>query len=78
MLSLALMGLLPPGAHVSGEATLAAESSVRKLTALSEHEWREVRGGQFVEVGPAEVVHDQPKNPYTRELLAAVPELPRG
>ncbi len=47
MLSLALMGLLPPGARVSGEATLAAESSAKKLTVLSEHEWREVRGGQI-------------------------------
>jgi ABC-type dipeptide/oligopeptide/nickel transport system ATPase component len=47
MLSLALMGLLPPGARVSGEATLAAESSAKKLTALSEQEWREVRGGQI-------------------------------
>ncbi len=47
MLSLAIMGLLPPGARVSGEATLAAESSAKKLTALSEQEWREVRGGQI-------------------------------
>lgn len=47
MLSLALMGLLPPGARVSGEATLAAESSAKKLTALSEQEWREVRGGRI-------------------------------
>jgi oligopeptide/dipeptide ABC transporter ATP-binding protein len=47
MLSLALMGLLPPGARVSGEATLAAESSPIKLTALSEREWRDVRGGQI-------------------------------
>jgi oligopeptide/dipeptide ABC transporter ATP-binding protein len=47
MLSLALMGLLPPGARVSGEATLAAESPAKKLTALSEPEWRSVRGGQI-------------------------------
>jgi oligopeptide/dipeptide ABC transporter ATP-binding protein len=47
MLSLALMGLLPPGARVSGEATLTAESSPKKLTALSEPEWRSVRGGQI-------------------------------
>jgi oligopeptide/dipeptide ABC transporter ATP-binding protein len=47
MLSLALMGLLPPGARVSGEATLAAEASPKKLMALSEHEWRDVRGGEI-------------------------------
>jgi oligopeptide/dipeptide ABC transporter ATP-binding protein len=50
MLSLALMGLLPPGARVSGEATLAAESSRQKLTALTEREWRGVRGGQIAMV----------------------------
>jgi ABC-type dipeptide/oligopeptide/nickel transport system ATPase component len=33
--------------------------------------------GQFLEVGDAEQVLRQPKNDYTRELLAAVPELPR-
>jgi peptide/nickel transport system ATP-binding protein len=47
MLSLVLMGLLPPGARVSGEATLAFESSVRNLTSLSERVWRNVRGGQI-------------------------------
>src|SRR2546430_8880732 len=45
MLSLGLMGLLPPGARVSGEAMLATESSAKNLTALPEREWREVRGG---------------------------------
>src|SRR5712664_4316154 len=34
MLSLALMGLLPPGARVSGEASLATDASPKKLTAL--------------------------------------------
>lgn len=37
-----------------------------------------MRAGQFLEAGPAEEVLHQPKNPYTRELLAAVPELPRA
>lgn len=50
MLSLALMGLLPPGARVSGEVTLAAERSPKNLTALSEREWRDVRGGQIAMV----------------------------
>jgi oligopeptide transport system ATP-binding protein len=37
-----------------------------------------MRAGQFVEVGPAEQVLHQPENDYTRELLSAVPELPRA
>jgi ABC-type microcin C transport system duplicated ATPase subunit YejF len=36
-----------------------------------------MRAGQFPEVGDAEQVLHQPKSDYTRELLAAVPELPR-
>ena len=47
MLSLALMGLLPPGARVSGEATLTTSASPKKLMALSEREWRDVRGGEI-------------------------------
>ncbi len=37
-----------------------------------------MRAGQFQEVGAAEQVLHQPKNDYTRELLSAVPELPRS
>lgn len=37
-----------------------------------------MRAGQFVEVGAAEQVLHQPKNAYTRQLLGAVPELPRA
>jgi ABC-type glutathione transport system ATPase component len=48
MLSLALMGLLPPGARVSGEAFLTAPDGQRKTLAnLSEPEWREVRGREI-------------------------------
>src|SRR5258708_25558894 len=47
MLSLALMGLLPPGARVTGEATLATEASPKKLMTLSETEWRHVRSGEI-------------------------------
>jgi peptide/nickel transport system permease protein len=48
MLSLALMGLLPPGARVSGEAFLSAADGQRKTLAnLSEPEWREVRGREI-------------------------------
>src|SRR5713226_1461048 len=50
MLSLALMGLLPPGARVSGEASLATQESTKKLTALTEREWRGVRGGEIAMV----------------------------
>jgi oligopeptide/dipeptide ABC transporter ATP-binding protein len=50
MLSLALMGLLPPGARVSGEASLATPASTKKLTSLSEREWRDVRGGEIAMV----------------------------
>jgi oligopeptide/dipeptide ABC transporter ATP-binding protein len=46
MLSLALMGLLPAGARVSGEAVLATASE-RRLTQLTEAQWREVRGQQI-------------------------------
>ena len=35
-----------------------------------------MRDGRFVELGPAEQILQQPSNAYTRELLAAVPELP--
>jgi peptide/nickel transport system ATP-binding protein len=36
-----------------------------------------MRAGQFLEVGDAEQVLHQPKHDYTRELLSAVPDLPR-
>jgi ABC-type microcin C transport system duplicated ATPase subunit YejF len=36
-----------------------------------------MRAGQFVEIGAAAQVLHQPKHEYTRDLLAAVPELPR-
>jgi oligopeptide/dipeptide ABC transporter ATP-binding protein len=50
MLSLALMGLLPPGARVSGEALLATEASTKNLTSLGEREWCGVRGGEIAMV----------------------------
>jgi oligopeptide/dipeptide ABC transporter ATP-binding protein len=50
MLSLALMGLLPPGARVRGEATLAVELPAKNLTALGERDWQKVRGGQMAMV----------------------------
>src|SRR5437870_2268302 len=50
MLSLALTGLLPPGARVSGEESLATEGCPKKLTALTERDWRDVRGGKIAMV----------------------------
>jgi len=50
MLSLALMGLLPPGARISGEASLTKGPVSKKLLALSEREWRDVRGGAIAMV----------------------------
>ena len=41
--------MLPPGG-VSGEASLTTESSSKRLTALSEREWRNVRGGEIAMV----------------------------
>ena len=36
-----------------------------------------MRAGQFVEHGPASLILYEPTQEYTRELLAAVPEIPR-
>jgi oligopeptide/dipeptide ABC transporter ATP-binding protein len=46
MMALAMMGLLPLGAHVSGEAQVETSSgrSATNLTHLTESEWRAVRG----------------------------------
>jgi ABC-type dipeptide/oligopeptide/nickel transport system ATPase component len=37
-----------------------------------------MHAGQFVETGPVEQILHQPARAYTRELLAAVPEVPTG
>jgi ABC-type dipeptide/oligopeptide/nickel transport system ATPase component len=37
-----------------------------------------MRAGQFVELGAAEQIRKQPAYVYSRELLAAVPELLRA
>ena len=51
MLALALMGLLPPGARVSGEVWLSANGIAKKnLATLSEREWRAVRGREIAMV----------------------------
>src|SRR5208283_3438315 len=52
MLSLALMGLLPTGARVAGQAILTTEdSSTRKnLAKFNEAQWRAVRGREIAMV----------------------------
>jgi len=48
MLSLALMGLLPTGARVSGDAFLeSSEGAPKNLAKLTEAGWRGVRGGEI-------------------------------
>jgi oligopeptide/dipeptide ABC transporter ATP-binding protein len=48
MLSLALMGLLPVGARVQGEAKLRGkDGSLKSLMSLTEESWREVRGREI-------------------------------
>ncbi len=37
-----------------------------------------IRDGEIVELGTTEQVHDTPRHPYTRDLIAAVPTLPRA
>lgn len=36
-----------------------------------------MRAGEFVELGPANVILERLQGEYTKELLAAVPEIPR-
>jgi oligopeptide/dipeptide ABC transporter ATP-binding protein len=50
MLSLALMGLLPAGARVSGTAWLEIAETRKNLASLTEKEWHDVRGGQVAMV----------------------------
>ena len=51
MLSLALMGLLPTGARVSGEAMLGGgDAPAKNLVKLQAAEWRGVRGGEIAMV----------------------------
>src|SRR6195256_3688353 len=48
MLALALMGLLPPGARVTGTAALKrGGSDAGNLAQMSEKEWRSVRGREI-------------------------------
>ncbi len=53
MMALALMGLLPAGARVSGDAKLdGGAAGGTSLVGLSEREWRDVRGRNIAMVFP--------------------------
>jgi ABC-type microcin C transport system duplicated ATPase subunit YejF len=68
---LALMGLLPPSARVSGEAAFAADgpSSYRQLTALDEHDWRKVRGREIVMIFQEPMTKKKKRPPRRRGPL---------
>ncbi len=77
MLSLSLMGLLPTGARVSGEAWLApAESNgagARKnLVGLREKEWRAVRGGEIAMVFQEPMTSLNPVIPVGAQIAEAI------
>jgi ABC-type dipeptide/oligopeptide/nickel transport system ATPase component len=36
-----------------------------------------MRAGRFTEFGPAKLILERPEGEYTKEVLAAVPEIPR-
>lgn len=58
------------------ELTYIFISHSRSLVAQLATRIAVMRAGQFVETGSAQEILRRPKNPYTRELLSAVPELP--
>ena len=84
MLSLALMGLLPPGARVSGEIRLRIpragkaggasdqDAETSNLVELTEEEWRSVRGAQIA------MIFQEPMTSLNPVLRIGVPELSRG
>jgi oligopeptide/dipeptide ABC transporter ATP-binding protein len=71
MLSLALMGLLPAGARLSGEAWLDATAR-RNLAALREGEWRAVRGGEIGMVFQEPMTSLNPVMPVGAQVAEAV------
>jgi oligopeptide/dipeptide ABC transporter ATP-binding protein len=77
MLSLALMGLLPTGARVSGEAWLTPKESngagARKsLVGLREREWRAVRGGEIAMVFQEPMTSLNPVMPVGAQIAEAI------
>ncbi len=83
MLSLALMGLLPTGAQVSGEAFLnSADGAPKNLAKLPETQWRGVRGGEIAMVFQEPMTSLNPVmriGPQIEEAIRAhEPRIPRG
>jgi peptide/nickel transport system ATP-binding protein len=77
MLSLALMGLLPTGARVSGEACLAGKDSAhaptpKNLAALPEKEWRAVRGAEIAMVFQEPMTSLNPVMPVGAQIAEAL------
>jgi peptide/nickel transport system permease protein len=77
MLSLALMGLLPTGARVSGEAWLtpaeSGDAGARKnLVSLREKEWRAVRGGEIAMVFQEPMTSLNPVMPVGTQVAEAI------
>jgi hypothetical protein len=66
MLSLALMGSLPPGARVTGEAALAVGGTSKNLTVQSERKWRDVRGGEIAMVSRGTPIRGSSWPPFRR------------
>ena len=74
MLALALIGLEPHGAR-RGATLLLISHSVPVVAQLATRV-AVMHAGKFVEIGIAEQVLRDPAHPYTRSLLAAVPQIP--
>jgi len=77
MLSLALMGLLPTGARVSGEAWLTSQElngagAPKNLVGLREKEWRAVRGGEIAMVFQEPMTSLNPVMPVGAQIAEAV------
>jgi oligopeptide/dipeptide ABC transporter ATP-binding protein len=77
MLSLSLMGLLPTGARVSGEAWLTPTESNgagarQNLVALREKEWRAVRGGEIAMVFQEPMTSLNPVMPVGAQIAEAI------
>src|SRR5271170_3560386 len=77
MLSLALMGLLPTGARVSGEAWLTPKESFgagarKNLVSLPESEWRAVRGGEIAMVFQEPMTSLNPVMPVGAQVAEAI------
>ena len=69
----------PPGRIVgeSGSGKTMLSLALMGLLPTGASRIAVMRAGQFVQSGPAERILREPRSPYTRELLAAVPEIPR-